>query len=175
MINRIIRACTFDGSLYYELADDQGVTSQAFLVVLLGGLAVSLGLAFGAASGYDLSGYALITFRSISSTICSWFIVGLFATGIGRLLRRKTRLSYMLSSLGFAHAPELFSFVIAVAYFSEAFALFLNAVILVWVTLNVSRGVSRTIDMPFSVGLWIGIVGLIIMIQIRNIFMNVML
>ena len=81
----------------------------------------------------------------------------------------------MLTSLGFARAPELLSIVLAVAYFSEALALFFNAVILVWVTLNVARGVSRTIDMPFSVGLWIGIVGLIIMIQVRNIFINVML
>ena len=175
MIHRIIRACLFDGNLYYELADDPGATSQAFVVVLLGGLAVSIGLVFGAAIGYDLSGYVLITVRSVSSAICSWFIIGLFATGIGRLLRRKTRLSYMLTSLGFARAPELLSIVLAVAYFSEALALFFYAVILVWVTLNVARGVSRTIDMPFSVGLWIGIVGLIIMIQVRNIFINVML
>ena len=175
MIHRIIRACLLDGNLYYELAEDQRATFQAFIVVLLGALALSLGLVLGAASAHDQSGYVLITIRSISSAICSWFIVGLFATGIGRLLRRKTRLSYMLSSLGFAHAPELFSIVIAFAYFSEAFGLFFNAVILVWVTLNVSRGVSRTIDMPFSVGLWIGIVGLIITIFIRNLSIELML
>ena len=55
MIHRIIRACLLDGNLYYELAEDPGATSQAFVVVLLGGLSVSIGMVFGEAIGYDLS------------------------------------------------------------------------------------------------------------------------
>ncbi|PZC50655.1 MAG: hypothetical protein DK304_000761 [Chloroflexi bacterium] len=176
MIHRIIRACLLDGNLYYELAEDQRATFQAFIVVLLGALSVTLGLVFGAAIEVDQHGKVLIATRTIIVAISSWFIVGLFATIIGRLLKRKTRLNYMLSSLGFAYAPKLFSIFVAVAYFSDFLALVLNTmIVLAWIPFNVARGVSRTIDMPFSVGLWISLVGLIATIAFEKKLIELML
>ena len=175
MIRRMARVLIFDGRLYEDVREGQTATLEALGVVLLGGMSIALGLILGVASDNELAGRGVIMLRSLSAAIVGWMAVSLLATGIGRLLRRKTVLTHMLRTVGYANAPRIFSFVIVVAPSNESFALMLNALILIWVTLAMSQAISRSIDMPFSVGLWTGIVGMLIMVGITRVLISALL
>ena len=175
MIRRMARVLIFDGRLYEDVREGQTATLEALGVVLLGGVSIALGLILGVASENDLAGRGVILFRSLSAAIAGWMVVSLLAMVIGRLLRRKTTLTHTLRTVGYANTPSIFTIAILVASSNQSFALMLNALILGWIVLAMSQAISRSIDMPFSVGLWTGIVGILIMVQIRNVFTSVLL
>ena len=175
MIRRMARVMRFDGQLYEDVREGHTATLEALGVVLLGGMSIALGLILGVASDNDLAGRGAILFRSLSAAVAGWIAVSLLAMGIGRLLRRKTALTHTLRTVGYANAPSIFTIVILVASSNQSFALMLNALILGWIVLAMSQAISRSIDMPFSVGLWTGLVGILIMVQIRNVFTGVLL
>lgn len=175
MIKRIARVLIFDGRLYEDVREGQTATLEALAVVLLGGMSIALGLILGVASDNELAGRGVIMLRSLSAAIVGWMAVSLLAMGIGRLLRRKTTLTHTLRTVGYANAPGIFTIVIVVASVNQSFALMLNALILGWIVLAISQAVSRSIDMPFSVGLWTGLVGILIMVAIRNVFTSALL
>ena len=175
MIRRMARVMRFDGQLYEDVREGHTATLEALGVVLLGGMSIALGLILGVASDNDLAGRGAILFRSLSAAVAGWIAVSLLATVIGRLLRRKTILTHMLRTVGYANTPGTFTIVILVASSNQSFALMLNALILGWIVLAMSQAISRSIDMPFSVGLWTGLVGILLMVQIRNVFTSVLL
>ncbi len=175
MIKRMARVLIFDGQLYEEVREGQTATLEALAVVLLGGMSIALGLILGVASENDLAGRGAIVLRSLSAAAAGWIAVSLLGTVIGRLVRRKTVLTHTLRTVGYANAPGIFTIVIVVAASNQSFALMLNALILGWTVLAISQAISRSIDMPFSVGLWAGLVGILIMISIRNVFTSVLL
>ena len=175
MIKRMARVLIFDGQLYEDVREGQTATLEALAVVLLGGMSIALGLILGVASENDLTGRGAIMLRSLSAAAAGWIAVSLLAMAIGRLLRRKTTLTHTLRTVGYANAPGMFTIVIVVASSNQSFALMLNALILGWIVLTISQAVSRSIDMPFSVGLWAGLVGILIMVSIRNVFTSVLL
>ena len=175
MIKRMARVLKFDGSAYEEVLESDTATLEALAVVLLGGISIAMGLVLGVAAENNLEGRGLILLRSLSAAIAGWMAVSLLALGIGRLVRRKTTLTQTLRTVGYANAPAVFTIVILVASINQSLALIFNALILIWVMLAVSQAVSRTIDMPFSVGLWAGIVGMFLMLAIRNIFISALL
>lgn len=175
MIKRMARVMIFDGRLYEDVREGQTATLEALAVVLLGGMSIALGLILGVASDNDLAGRGVVLFRSLSAAIAGWIAVSLLGMVIGRLVRRETVLTHMLRTVGYANAPGIFTIVIVVASSNQSFALMLNALILGWTVLAMSQAISRSIDMPFSVGLWAGLVGILIMVQIRNVFTSVLL
>ena len=175
MIKRMARVMIFDGQLYEDVREGQTATLEALAVVILGGMSIALGLILGVASENDLAGRGVILFRSLSAAIAGWMAVSLLAMVIGRLLRRKTTLTHTLRAVGYANAPGIFTIVIVVASSNQSFALMLNALILIWVMLAMSQAISRSIDMPFSVGLWTGMVGILIMVVITRVFTSVLL
>lgn len=175
MIKRMARVLIFDGQLYEEVREGQTATLEALAVVLLWGTSITLGLILGVASDNNLEGRGAILLRSLSAAVAGWIAVSLLATAIGRLLRRKTILTHTLRTVGYATAPGIFNFVIVVAASNQSFAFMLNALILIWVMLTMSQAISRSIDMPFSVGLWTGMVGIVIMVVITRVFMNALL
>ncbi len=175
MIRRMARVMRFDGQLYEDVREGHTATLEALAVVILGGMSIALGLILGVASDNDLAGRGAILFRSLSAAVAGWIAVSLLATVIGRLLRRKTILTHMLRTVGYANTPGTFTIVILVASSNQSFALMLNALILGWIVLAMSQAISRSIDMPFSVGLWTGLVGILLMVQIRNVFTSVLL
>ena len=175
MIKRMARVLIFDGQLYEDVREGQTATIEALAVVLLGGMSIALGLILGVASENELAGRGVIVLRSLSAAVAGWIAVSLLGTVIGRLVRRKTVLTHMLRTVGYANAPGIFTIVIVVAASNQSFALMLNALILGWIVLTISQAISRSIDMPFSVGLWAGLVGILIMVSIRNVFTSVLL
>ncbi len=175
MIKRMARVLKFDGSAYEEALESDTATLEALAIVLLGGISIAMGVILGAASENNLEGRGLILLRSLSAAIAGWMAVSLLALGIGRLVRRKTTLTQTLRTVGYANAPGIFTIVIVVASVNQSFALMLNALILGWIVLAISQAVSRSIDMPFSVGLWTGLVGILIMVAIRNVFTSALL
>ena len=175
MIRRMARVLIFDGRLYEDVREGQTATLEALGVVLLGGMSIALGLILGVASDNDLAGRGVIMLRSLSAAVAGWMAVSLLATVIGRLVRRKTTLTHILRTVGYANAPGIFTIVIVVASSNQSFALMLNALILGWMVLAISQAVSRSIDMPFSVGLWTGLVGILIMVVITRVFMSALL
>ena len=176
MIRRMARVLIFDGKLYEDVREGQTATIEALVVVLLGGMSIALGLILGVASENSLEGRGIILLRSLSAAVAGWIAVSLLGTIIGRLVRRKTVLTHMLRTVGYANAPGIFSFVIVVESVNHALALMLlYPLILGWTVLAISQAISRSIDMPFSVGLWAGLVGILIMVSIRNVFTSVLL
>ena len=175
MIKRMARAMLFDGRLYEDVRKEPTAVLEAVAVVLLWGASIGVGLVLGVASDNDLTGRGAIMLRSLSAAVAGWIAVSLLAMGLGRLLRRKTVLTHTLRTVGYATAPGVFNFVIVIAAINESFAFMLNAFVLLWVMLAMSQAISRSIDMPFSVGLWAGIVGILIMVAITNVFINVLL
>ena len=175
MIKRMASAMLFEGRLYEDVRGEPTAVLEALAVVLLWGMSIGLGLILGVASDNDLEGRVVILLRSLSAAAAGWIAVSLLAMGLGRLLRRKTLLTHTLRTVGYATAPGVFNFVIVVAAINESFAFMLNAFILIWVMLTMSQAISRSIDMPFSVGLWAGMVGIVVMVVITRVFTSVLL
>ena len=101
-VNRIIRACKLDVSLYEEVESDQSATFQAALVVILSSLAAGIG-------AISLGSYNFIMPAIIS--LISWYIWAYLIYLIGAKLfpepSTKTDHGELLRTTGFSSAPGL--------------------------------------------------------------------
>ncbi len=101
-VNRIIRACKLDVSLYEEVESDQSATFQAALVVILSSLAAGIG-------AISLGSYNFIMPAIIS--LISWYIWAYLIYLIGAKLfpepSTKTDHGELLRTIGFSSAPGL--------------------------------------------------------------------
>ena len=101
-VNRIIRACKLDVSLYEEVESDQSATFQAALVVILSSLAAGVG-------AISLGSYNFIMPAIIS--LISWYIWAYLIYLIGAKLfpepSTKTDHGELLRTIGFSSAPGL--------------------------------------------------------------------
>ena len=101
-VNRIIRACKLDVSLYEEVESDQSATFQAALVVILSSLAAGIG-------AISLGSYNFIMPAIIS--LISWYIWAYLIYLIGAKLfpepSTKTDHGELLRTIGFSSAPGI--------------------------------------------------------------------
>ena len=101
-VNRIIRACKLDVSLYEEVESDQSATFQAALVVILSSLDAGIG-------AISLGSYNFIMPAIIS--LISWYIWAYLIYLIGAKLfpepSTKTDHGELLRTIGFSSAPGL--------------------------------------------------------------------
>ena len=101
-VNRIIRACKLDISLYEEVEADKSATFQAALVVILSSLAAGVGALSLGASNYLMA--------PILSLI-SWYIWAYLIYFIGAKLfpeaNTKADHGQLLRTIGFSSAPGL--------------------------------------------------------------------
>ena len=101
-VNRIIRACKLDISLYEEVEADNSATFQAALVVILSSLAAGIG-------AISLGSYNFIMPAIIS--LISWYIWAYLIYLIGAKLfpepSTKTDHGELLRTIGFSSAPGL--------------------------------------------------------------------
>ena len=101
-VNRIIRACKLDVSLYEEVEADQSATVQAALVVVLSSLAAGVGALSLGASNFIMA--------PILSLI-SWYIWAYLVYFIGAKLfpepNTKADHGQLLRTIGFSSAPGL--------------------------------------------------------------------
>jgi len=101
-VNRIIRACKLDVSLYEEVEADNTATFQAALVVILSSLAAGIG-------AISLGSYNFIMPAVIS--LISWYIWAYLIYFIGAKLfpepTTKSNHGELLRTIGFSSAPGL--------------------------------------------------------------------
>ena len=101
-VNRIIRACKLDVSLYEEVESDKSATFQAALVVILSSLAAGVGALSMGASNFLMA--------PILSLI-SWYIWAYLIYFIGAKLfpeaNTKADHGQLLRTIGFSSAPGL--------------------------------------------------------------------
>jgi len=101
-VDRIIRACKLDTTLYEEVEADKSATFQAALVVVLSSLAAGIG-------AISLGSYNLIMPAILS--LISWYIWAYLIYLIGAKLfpEEKTKADHgeLLRTIGFSSAPGL--------------------------------------------------------------------
>ena len=101
-VNRIIRACKLDITLYEEVEADKSATFQAALVVVLSSLAAGIG-------AISLGSYNFIMPAILS--LISWYIWAYLIYLIGAKLfpEEKTKADHgeLLRTIGFSSAPGL--------------------------------------------------------------------
>ena len=101
-VNRIIRACKLDISLYEEVEADQSATLQAAGVVVLSSLAAGIGAISLGASNFLMAPVL---------SLVSWYIWAylIYLIGAKRFPEKKTQADHgqLLRTIGFSSAPGL--------------------------------------------------------------------
>jgi len=102
-VNRIIRACKLDVSLYEEVEADQSATFQAALVVVLSSIAAGIGAISLGATNFLMAPVL---------SLVSWYIWAYLIYFIGAKIfpEAKTQANHgqLLRTIGFSSAPGLF-------------------------------------------------------------------
>jgi Yip1 domain len=103
---RVMGSAVLDAATYEEIEGNKGVTSQAFLIVLLASLAAGIGLG-GLEPGHPVS-FAFVSILALM-TWAIWSVV-IFHVGGSILPEPQTRVDVgeLLRTLGFAATPALF-------------------------------------------------------------------
>tara|TARA_B100001123_G_C14874351_1_gene853309 strand:- start:197 stop:718 length:522 start_codon:yes stop_codon:yes gene_type:complete len=101
-VNRIIRACKLDITLYEEVEADQSATLQAALVVVLSSLAAGVGaLSLGA------SNFLMAPILSLISWYIWAYLIYLIGTKLFPEQNTKADHGQLLRTIGFSSAPGL--------------------------------------------------------------------
>ena len=102
-INRIIRACKLDSSLYEEVEADKAGTLQAAIVVVLSIIALGVGTFFTYGS-FNVLLPSLIA-------LAGWFVTSLLIYFVGAKLfpeeNTQSNLGELLRTIGFSYSPGL--------------------------------------------------------------------
>ena len=102
-INRIIRACKLDVSLYEEVESDKSATAQAAIVVVLSIMALGVGTFFTYGSFNVLI--------PILAALAGWFFTSLLIYFVGAKLfpekNTQSNLGELLRTIGFSYSPGL--------------------------------------------------------------------
>jgi hypothetical protein len=102
-VNRIIRACKLDVSLYEEVEADKAATLQAAIVVMLSIIALGVGTFF----TYGSFNVLIPTLAALAG----WFITSLLIYFVGAKLfpeeNTQSNLGELLRTIGFSYSPGL--------------------------------------------------------------------
>ena len=101
-VNRIIRACKLDVSLYEEVEADKSATLQAALVVILSSLAAGVG-----AIHLGASNFLLGPLVSLASWYFWAFLIYIVGTKLFPDKQTKSDHGELLRTIGFSSAPGL--------------------------------------------------------------------
>ena len=106
-VNRIIRACKLDVSLYEEVEADKSATYQAAGVVALSIIALGVGTFF----TYGSFNILINVIIPISAALAGWFVTSLLIYFVGAKLfpdeNTQSNLGELLRTIGFAYSPGL--------------------------------------------------------------------
>ena len=102
-VNRIIRACKLDTTLYEEVEADKSATTQAAIVVVLSIVALGVGTFFTYGSFNVLI--------PILAALAGWFVTSLLIYFVGAKLfpdkNTQSNLGELLRTIGFSYSPGL--------------------------------------------------------------------
>ena len=106
-VNRIIRACKLDVSLYEEVEADKSATTQAAIVVVLSIMALGVGTFF----TYGSFNILINVIIPVSSALAGWFVTSLLIYFVGAKLfpdeNTQSNLGELLRTVGFSYSPGL--------------------------------------------------------------------
>ena len=106
-VNRIIRACKLDVSLYEEVEADKAGTLQAAIVVVLSIIALGVGTFF----TYGSFNILINVIIPVSSALAGWFVTSLLIYFVGAKLfpeeNTQSNLGELLRAIGFSYSPGL--------------------------------------------------------------------
>ena len=166
MIRRMIGAGRLNAQVYLELRDDPTATKQAFRVILLGSIALSMVLISGSAAGRGFGSQLPIIAVTLASFVTEWLVLSLLAFWFGRsLLRREVTFPSLLRTLGFAYVPWIFS---AIVFFVGALGIW---IILIWTLVAMIVALRQTLQVSLLVSAWLAILGIFfIVLTVRYFF-----
>lgn len=111
MINRIMGVLKLDANTFEEIENDQSATMQAAIIVLV--VALITGLGSGLLAEDFLSGFL----AAAVSAIVGWLVWSAATYFVGTaLFGGKATMGEMLRVLGYAQAPQMFSFIPCVGW-----------------------------------------------------------
>lgn len=156
LIQRIIRALTFDPHLFEEVEHDKKAMGQALLVMLLSSIATGLGtLKIG-----GLWGLIVATLLSFTGWIVMAFLIYVIGTKLFPESHTRTTVKEVIRVLGFASAPGIFR-VLAFLIPSYLSALLL---LIIWIWIFVAMVVATRQALDFKNtwnAIWVCVVGII--------------
>ncbi len=123
LVPRMIRAARLDSYLYEEVEADRIANRQALQVVLIAGLANTVGYAIASLSMDDPPELWEISITLMLSTIFGWLAWSFFAWIIGTTVFKapETSSNYgeLLRTIGFAHAPLVLAVFLFIPYLGQ--------------------------------------------------------
>ena len=161
----MLRAAKLEASLYDEVKADTTANRQAFLVVVISGVAESLALALGIRLG-TISGIvdtdvnrlqlAILLLVPLVGGIVGWLIWSLLAYWLGTTIFKQgeTSASYggVLRAIGFANSPMVLGFFVFIPYVGAVIALAVS----IWVFIATIAALKQALSLSAgrAVGLW---------------------
>jgi hypothetical protein len=142
LLSRALRALRLERSLFSEVANDPKATGQALLIFILFGIASGLVDAF----NQSLPGEPVLKFvLDVLSTVLTWTFIILLATVAGRALRGKGSFSRAFRAVGFAHIPEVITWLHIIPVAGLLFNIIGTLMLLVatWLALQESLRISK--------------------------------
>ncbi len=123
LVPRMIRAARLDSYFYEEVEADRSANRQALQVVLIAGLANTIGYAIASLSMDDPPELWAIFVTLMISTIFGWLAWSFFAWIIGTMVFKtpETSSNYgeLLRTIGFAHSPLVLAAFLFIPFVGE--------------------------------------------------------
>ncbi|MBI4203238.1 MAG: hypothetical protein HY532_09030 [Chloroflexi bacterium] len=168
MLTRISRAIRFDPSLYREVAADPSAIVQAAVIMFFSALAWGFGFHEGLKSieGYE-GRLEKIFLWSFANHVLVWVLLGVLLF-IVRRLREKQGVSLLpgFTGIGFAHVPGVFY--VFMMFGSEFFILLVNVLVILMLVASFIIAIRQTTRVPVSIAFPMGVIGVILVIRIRD-------
>ncbi|MBI4268093.1 MAG: YIP1 family protein [Chloroflexi bacterium] len=124
LVNRMLRSIRFDATVYQEVKGDTTANWQAFLIVILAGLATGVGIGiagfFKMAGAWSVLGMVMILIASLITWFTWSFFIYLIGTKIFKCAGTSVTLGTLVRTIGFSFSPgvlAVFVFVPAVGGF----------------------------------------------------------
>jgi len=163
----MIGAARLDARVYRELRDDPRATGQAFSVLILVALALTL---FGIArmvEDSDLASQLRFFVLALFSVVVEWLALSMLAYGVGRLMRRMTTFPSLLRTIGFAYIPWVLLMFI---FFGGLLGYFATVAVFIWVVLAMIIALRETLQISPLVAFCMTTIGVFIAFSIRELF-----
>jgi uncharacterized membrane protein YvlD (DUF360 family) len=142
LLSRSLRALRLERGLFSEVADDPKATGQALLIFVLFGIASGIFDAF----NESLPGAPILKFAlDVLGTLLVWSVIIMLATVAGRVLKGRGTFSRSFRAVGFAHIPEVVTWLHIIPVAGPLFNIVGTVMLLVatWLALQESLRISK--------------------------------
>ena len=155
LIQRVLRALTFDIELYEEVEHDKSAMGQALFIMLLSSIATG----FGTLKIGGIWGLIVATLLSFVGWLVMAFLIYVIGTKLFPESQTRTTIGELIRVLGFASAPGIFRIV---AFFIPYISALLLLFIWVWIFVAMVVATRQALDFKNTWNaIWVCVVGII--------------